>query len=78
MIINRENVLALANIYNGVRNYCKPGEIVMLLDGDDAFLGRQVMSLFNAVYQINRAGLVYSRYIVVLGNERAGVGGSSR
>ena len=50
----------------------------MLLDGDDSFLGRQVMSLFNAVYQKNKAGLVYSRYIVITGNNHAGIGGSSR
>ena len=49
----------------------------MLLDGDDAFIGRQVMSLFNAVYQKNRAALVYSRYLVISTNDRAGIGGSS-
>lgn len=50
----------------------------MLLDGDDAFLGRQVMSLFNAVYQNKKAALVYSRYLVIYENSKAGVGGSSR
>jgi hypothetical protein len=50
----------------------------MLLDGDDAFLGRQVMALFNAVYQKNRAAIVYSRYFVVSNNDRGGIGGSSR
>lgn len=50
----------------------------MLLDGDDAFLGRQVMALFNAVYQKNKAAVVYSRYFVVSHNDRGGIGGSSR
>ena len=50
----------------------------MLVDGDDALLGTQVFALFNAVYQKNRAALVYSRYLVVSGNDRAGIGGSSR
>jgi hypothetical protein len=68
----------LANLYNGINNYCKSGEIVMILDGDDSLLGREVMSLFNAVYQKNKAGLVYSRYILVYDNSRAGIGGSSR
>lgn len=71
-------MLALANIHKAITNYCKSGEIVMLLDGDDSFLGRQVMSLFNAVYQKNRAGLVYSRYLLISGNKMAGIGGSSR
>ena len=30
---------------------CNPGEIMILLDGDDALIGRQVFSLLNAVYQ---------------------------
>lgn len=50
----------------------------MLLDGDDSLLGAQVMALFNAVYQDNMAGLVYSRYLVISSNDRAGIGGSSR
>ena len=37
----------------------------MLLDGDDSFVGVQVMSLFNAVYQKNKAKIVYSRYMVI-------------
>lgn len=78
MIINVENMLALANIYNAITNHCKSGEIVMLVDGDDSLLGRQAMSLFNAVYQKNKAGLVYSRYLLISNNDRAGLGGSSR
>jgi len=50
----------------------------MLLDGDDAFMGTQVMSLFNAVYQQNKAGVAYSRYLVITDNDRGGIGGSSR
>jgi len=68
----------LSNIYKGITENCKSGEIVMLLDGDDSFLGRQVMSLFNAVYQKDKLGLVYSRYFVITNNNRAGTGGSSR
>lgn len=68
----------MSNIYEAITNKCKSGEIVMLLDGDDSFLGRQVMSLFNAVYQQNKAGLVYSTYFVITSNCRGGTGGSSR
>lgn len=78
VIINEKNTLALANIHYAITNKCKSGEIVMLLDGDDSFLGRQVMSLFNAVYQKKMDGLVYSRYLVITGNDHAGIGGSSR
>ena len=49
----------------------------MLLDGDDSFLGTQVIKLFNAAYQINKAGIVYSQYITISNNRWAGYGGSS-
>ena len=60
MIINKKNVLALENLYNGIHNHCNSGEIVMLLDGDDSFIGKQVLSAFSAAYQKHKAGLVYS------------------
>ena len=68
----------MANLYDGINNYCKSGEIVMLIVGDDSLIGTQVMSLFNAVYQKTQAALVYSRYIVITSNDRGGFGGSSR
>jgi hypothetical protein len=49
----------------------------MLLDGDDSFIGRQVMATFNAAYQKNKAGLVYSQYVTISNNKWAGHGGSS-
>lgn len=55
----------MANLYNGIHNYCKEGEIVMLLDGDDSFIGRQVLSTFNAIYQRGRNAVVYSTYMII-------------
>lgn len=49
----------------------------MLLDGDDSFLGTQVMTTFNAVYQKNKAGFVYSQYVTISNNKYVGYGGSS-
>jgi hypothetical protein len=49
----------------------------MLLDGDGSFLGRQVLSTFNAAYQKNQVGLVYSQYLNIYGNQQTGFGGSS-
>jgi hypothetical protein len=31
--------------------YCQPGEVMLLIDGDDALIGRQAFALLNAVYQ---------------------------
>ena len=71
-------MMAMSNIYNAIWDHCNKGDIVMLLDGDDSFLGTQVISLFNAVYQIHQAGFVYSKYLTVSANRRFGMGGSSR
>jgi len=57
---------AMANIYNGITNHCNDGEIVMMLDGGDSFIGRQVMSTFNAVYYKTKAGMVYSQHLKIL------------
>lgn len=38
---------------------------MVLLDGDDALVGRQVFALLNAVYQKEKLGLVYGQLLVV-------------
>lgn len=50
----------------------------MLIDGDDALIGRQVFAMFNAVYQRTESALVYSNYLHVMFNEKALVGASSK
>jgi hypothetical protein len=41
----------MENIYNAITEDCKVGEIVVMLDGDDSFVGVNVLSFLNAVYQ---------------------------
>jgi len=41
----------MENIYKAVTQNCNLGEIVVMLDGDDSLVGRNVLSLLNAVYQ---------------------------
>lgn len=50
----------------------------MLIDGDDAFIGRQVLGLYNAIYHRTGSAFVYSNYLHVMFNEKAVIGGSSR
>ena len=33
-----------------IRNFCREGELVVEVDGDDSLIGRQVMKLLNAYY----------------------------
>jgi N-acetylmuramoyl-L-alanine amidase CwlA len=50
-IHNTENQGSSANLRKAAFQYCKPEEISMIVDGDDELIGRQVLKLFNAVYQ---------------------------
>ncbi len=42
---------SLRSIREAAKHFCKPQEIFMVVDGDDELLGRQVLKLFNAVFQ---------------------------
>ena len=45
---------ALRNIHNGIMNFCTdPDDIVVLLDGDDSFIGRGALSYINDFYNQN-------------------------
>ena len=53
----------MANIYYSVKKYFKKGEILMVVDGDDELVGRQVLPLLNAHYHRTKALSVYSNHI---------------
>ena len=38
---------------------------MVFLNGDDAFIGRQVLSLLNAVYQKEKVALTYGSFLEV-------------
>jgi hypothetical protein len=54
----------------GIHKYCKSGEIVAIIDGDDSFLGRNVLSLYNAIYQKEKAAMAYSNFLTIHNNDR--------
>ena len=60
-----QNKRHCANVYMAAHEYCKEGEIMILLDGDDSLIGRQVLSLLNAVYQKEKIALTYGQFLVV-------------
>ena len=53
------------NIYNATHNYCKLGEILVVMNGEDSLIGRQVFSLINAVYQKSKAALTYGQELII-------------
>ena len=42
---------ALHNVYWAAHNFCKPFEVMFIVDGDDSLIGRQVFKIFNAQMQ---------------------------
>lgn len=53
-------VTALPNIHNGIMNFCKdPDDIVVILDGDDWLMGKNVLSYINDFYNQNECWMMY-------------------
>lgn len=65
IIRNVKNMGNSHNIYIAGNNFCKPGEIMVLVDGDDMIIGRQVFSLLNAYYQQNKPAIVYTQFLFI-------------
>lgn len=53
---------ALENIYIATHDYCSEDSVVLNLDGDDEFIGKNVLKIFNAGYQTKKAGVLYSNF----------------
>lgn len=51
IVINEKNEGSSSNIKKAADKYCNSDEIIMIVDGDDELIGRQVLKLYNAVYQ---------------------------
>ena len=49
-IKNQEKMLAMANIYHAVHNYCEDDEIVVMVDGDDFLAHPNVLKHLNYLY----------------------------
>ena len=45
-----------------------------MLDGDDSFIGRQVLSLMNAVYQREKKAIIWTNFVSVFGNSQINMG----
>ena len=65
IVRNKASMKGAHNIYVAGNNYCKPGEIMVLVDGDDMIIGRQVFALLNAYYQQNKPAIVYTQFLFI-------------
>ena len=52
----------MENDYNANVKYCAKDAISLNLDGDDEFIGKNVLKIFNAEYQKLKAGALYSNF----------------
>jgi hypothetical protein len=57
----------MPNLRTAAQQYCRPSDIYLIVDGDDELLGRQVLKLFNAVFQSTKAWFVYSNFLNIQG-----------
>lgn len=55
----------MENIYNAITFDCHEGEIAIMLDGDDSFIGTNVLSLLNALYQKNKVALMWNNFLQI-------------
>lgn len=58
-ISNPERCRKMKNIYNGIHSLCSDHEIVVQLDGDDAFIDDQLFDHLNKLYQTHDIWLTY-------------------
>jgi hypothetical protein len=53
----------MANIYHAVYNHYQAGEILVIIDGDDEHVGREVFKRFNAAYHHGKIFSIYCNHI---------------
>jgi glycosyltransferase involved in cell wall biosynthesis len=66
-IKNDKNVTALPNIHNAIMEYCQPDDICVLIDGDDAFLKKDVLSYVNSFFEEHNCWIMYGQFMFSTG-----------
>ncbi len=54
----------LGNMNFWIRKYCENDDIVVIMDGDDRFIGRQGLKLLNSVYSTSNIWYAYSNFML--------------
>jgi len=60
---NEEKKCSLENIYCAIYDHTLDDEVVVILDGDDFFYGRDVLSYLNEIYTKEKCLLTYGSYL---------------
>lgn len=64
LIKNEERKLKMENFYNAVHDLCEDHEIILDLDGDDAYPHESVLSILNEAYQGPEVWMTYGSYVM--------------
>ncbi len=51
------------NLRLAAKDYCKPNDIFLVIDGDDYLVGRQVFKLYSAKFQRDDLWFMYTNFI---------------
>jgi hypothetical protein len=44
---------------------CKPGSVMVVLDGDDELIGKQVFKFLSAAYQMTGSYYIYTNFLMI-------------
>lgn len=61
IVKNKARKTALENIHNAIMDHCDPDDIVVLLDGDDWFPGKNVLKYVNEQYNEHDCWIMYGQ-----------------
>jgi glycosyltransferase involved in cell wall biosynthesis len=65
IVKNKVQQRAMPNLRTAAKQYCRPEEIFLIADGDDELVGRQVLRLYSAIFQREKAWFVYSNFLSI-------------
>ncbi len=72
LINNKKRCLALENIYNAIHTHCHNDEIVVALDGDDAFAHNNVLNIINEKYSKENIWLTHGSFACLSDGQKGG------
>jgi len=67
-IKNEVRKTALENIHNAIMTYCNKGDIVAIVDGDDALLNKTSISHMNSMYEEKDCWICYGQFMLSTGS----------
>jgi hypothetical protein len=48
--------------------------LALIIEGDDALIGTNVLNLYNAIYQRDKCAMIYSSYLEIFENSKVDLG----